>query len=278
MKPQWIIHDIHKEDTKFLLDALDHSGTGYELVNTGALYDSKSDYLQFHYNCPIVYFGSINTCLEVQRKTTWIPGPYLNLKNYDCQHYYGPLYQYLLNQDHQFIPFSLLDKEKERLYDRYGVDRAIFIRPDKGSKSFTGQVLYKEKFDTEVQFIKNYHLVTNDDVMCVVARPFNVGEEYRFVVVDDKVVTGSLYKHGADLGRRLIEDTEEPFKFAQNVVSNTTYRPDRAWCLDVCECGDSLYVLEVGGFSCAGLYRCDCTKIVEAVNRVAVEEWKEYYE
>ena len=281
MNPKWIIQDIHQSDIRSLLDSLEKSGTEHRLVSTGTIYDSyllsKNEICPD--NSPKIFFGSINCCLEVQRRSNWIPGAYLNLDDYNCSYYYPFLYQWLLNQDHQFIPVGLLDKKKESLYNDFGVDRAIFIRPDKGSKSFTGQVLYKEKFDYELEFIKNYHLVSGSKhTMCVVARPYKVAEEFRFIVVDDKVITGSLYKDGADLGRLLVTDNEDSFKFAQSVVDSTEYRPDRVWCLDTCICGGDHYVLEVGGFSCAGIYACDCDKIVEAVNKIALEEYLEYKE
>jgi hypothetical protein len=34
--------------------------------------------------------------------------------------------------------------------------------------------------------------------------------------------------------------------------------------------------MEIGCFSCAGLYECDKDVIIEEVSRVAIKEWQEY--
>jgi hypothetical protein len=57
------------------------------------------------------------------------------------------------------------------------------------------------------------------------------------------------------------------------------YNPDRAWTLDICmtEHGN-FYVLEVGCFSCAGLYAMNFETVVREISRIALEDWKEIYE
>jgi len=53
------------------------------------------------------------------------------------------------------------------------------------------------------------------------------------------------------------------------------YSPDRAWCVDVCRTrAGNYYLLEIGCFSCAGLYECDLSAVVSEVSRVSLKEWE----
>jgi len=82
-----------------------------------------------------------------------------------------------------------------------------------------------------------------------------------------------LYK---DKGKSKLENKYplNALMLAEQVAS--CYQPDPIWVCDICETYTGiLYLLEIGCFSCAGLYACDTDLIVEAVNESA---WKEYEE
>ena len=274
IQPKWLIEDIYREDTDKMVSALEQLGVEYKLTPKFSVLTSK-DYLDcFSEDSCVVVFGSIQFCGVIDRHAKWIPGVYADYPKYECRNYYPQLYKYLLNQEHQFVPFGLFEYQKELLYELYNSDNCIFIRPDKGTKMFTGQVFAKEIFDKEMNYIKDFHQV-NPSELCVVAKPYKIKHEYRFIVVNDTVVTGSYYRINGIVGNKNA-DNSMSHKFAQHVVNKTSYRPNRVWCLDICKCGDRYYVVEVGGFSCAGLYECDRVKLIPEINRVAVEEWKDY--
>ncbi len=57
------------------------------------------------------------------------------------------------------------------------------------------------------------------------------------------------------------------------------YNPDRCWTVDIAKTEYGTYhVLEIGCFSCAGLYGMDLEKVVDKVSEEALKEWKEYYD
>ena len=57
------------------------------------------------------------------------------------------------------------------------------------------------------------------------------------------------------------------------------YNPDRCWTIDVAKTEFGTYkVLEIGCFSCAGLYGNNLEKVVKAVSLAALDEWKELNE
>jgi hypothetical protein len=89
-----------------------------------------------------------------------------------------------------------------------------------------------------------------------------------FVVAEDRVITGSPYKKG-----RMDPPTPEAVALAEK-VAKAGYQPDPVWCVDVCRTSmDKYYVVEIGCFSCAGLYECDLDKIVREVSAIALRDW-----
>jgi hypothetical protein len=78
-------------------------------------------------------------------------------------------------------------------------------------------------------------------------------------------MTGGQYReNGNDV--RIPDVPLEVMEYAQGVVNKTKYQPDLAWTIDICSSENQLKVLEIGSFSCAGLYACDCELIVDNIN------------
>ena len=95
-------------------------------------------------------------------------------------------------------------------------------------------------------------------------------DEWRFVVVDGKVVTGSAYR--AD-GRQGYADASDRMKEAWDLaetIASEIDAPDGVYVIDIGECQDdgALYLLELGPFSGCDLYKCDRTAIVESVEKL----------
>jgi len=226
----------------------------------------------------VVVRGSIEFCGQVARESPWVPGVYMTMDNYDCTNYYPVFGDCLLNQDYTMLPYGELRRKRDWLFETLGEQNALFIRPNRGAKIFKGQVIYKERFEKDLKQLGFYEVP--DRELCVVARPQNLTSEFRFVIVDGKVVTGTKYI----VGGKLVENPGPlgaipSMAVVQYLVdTHPTYRPDRAWCLDMCLTKDGRFkVLEVGAFSCAGLYGCDVDKIIDAVSFAAEQEWEEYY-
>ena len=170
------------------------------------------------------------------------------------------------------LPFGELHRQKEFLFEHLSGDRAIFLRPNRGDKIFTGKVIYKEKYDTDID---NYGFGQIDPSEIVVAaEPINLQAEWRFVVVEGKVITGSQYREN----ERVAIDAGYPpeaFQFAEKIAKE--YNPDPCWVIDVCLTKSGIYALmEVGCFSCAGLYKCDRDIIATEVSKAAFAEWETY--
>jgi hypothetical protein len=57
----------------------------------------------------------------------------------------------------------------------------------------------------------------------------------------------------------------------ESVLAEVRWRPDPIFMMDVCESDDRLCLVELNGFSCSWLYRCDLAAVVAEVSTLARE-------
>lgn len=224
---------------------------------------------QFDYLDCVVTHGTIQFCRQVEKKfgRKWRPCMYFNknVKSYEMfAIHYG---NNMLNDEYYILP--LAEIERRQLKD-------IFIKPLSGLKDFTGQAIYNTD---ELEFIGKHEILA-PELLCVVASIKDVKAEFRYVIVDGKVVTGSEYRWGDKLDIRI--DTHPTCDDMANWVAVHEWQPDTVYVCDIALIehseGDTVWytakIIELNAFSSSGLYACNTYKIVEAVARAAE---KEYY-
>lgn len=256
----WLLEsELFGEDEKPLIAALQKFGIAYTEVKFGTPYEKYIGLVKE----PTVFHGSLQFGKLIQKN----PSPiivFCNLPNLECTRYYPYFGDHLLNGDYLMLPFGDLDRRKDWLFDTFSDNGEIFIRPSSGFKTFTGRTLEVNDWGKFKKEFVNYASDVNVDDITVVSQTKKVYREWRAVVVDDVVITGGQNKdHGKDV--RVFGLPEEVHSFAQNVVGSVKYSPDSAWTIDICDCQDGFKVVEIGSFSCAGLYACDFEKVVEAI-------------
>lgn len=252
---------------------------GHTLINAAGKEIMYGDAIIPKVDGPVVVMGSIQFCGYVLHKRPDLAsGVCMTMPNYECTVYYPHFGQDLLNSEYCMLPFGELNRRKEWLFDKFGVDRTVFIRPNSGNKVFTGQLVYKENWNKDIERIGFYDVAPCE--LCVVARPKPLGEESRFVVVKGKVISGSVYR---DVNNIFLSGEVEPanpdsvlWHQAQYFVNKTTYNPDHAWVIDLAwDREDEVYkVLEVGAFSCCGIYGCQVEPIITEVSRVIEKNYE----
>lgn len=269
---KWLLEpEIFDDESRPIIEVLKKRGIEHQIWPFGHMYqDFKS---KFNDDC-VVFHGSFQFANVIRRQTTWIPGVYCNLPKFDCLYYYPRLEQHLLNWDYIMLPLGALNSpNKQYLLEHYSIGGQMFVRPSSGGKSFTGKLVDRGNLDKEMRMLS---LRADPETLVVVAQPRSfIKREWRTVVAENKVITASQYK----LGVQTIRSKDVPaevIQYAQSVLDSVKYNPDPIWTLDICEYDNKLYVLEVGSFSCAGLYDCDPEIIVDAVNRIALEEYLSY--
>lgn len=279
-KVNWFVEtDILEESFNELKKQCELQGHGFKCASGLESMWNQQPYTHlFKPDDCVVYRGSLEFGAQVKRETPWVPGVYCDMDKYDCTYYYPRFKkEFLFNRHYIMVPYGDLMQREEELYELMGNLDCIFIRPNRGNKIFTGKMIERRFFAKDVEFLGFYNVEPEE--LCVVCEPRNVQSEWRFIVVDNKIITGSKYR---DVNNNIIEEPVEcgdlEMEVASAFLARGEYQPERVWVLDMCRAA-GLYtpkVLEVNSFSCSGLYGCNIEKIVREVSRVAKEEWDEY--
>ena len=293
MKPNWLIEKgLFLDTEENLMNELKSQNIDFKTLSYVPFDDNQIDRIKnlFPENACVIFYGSLNFGRKL-KKLPWIPGVYLNEKGFECTSYYPIFGSELLHSDYSMMPFGDLIRKKDYLFNQFG--KELFIRPNSGLKEFTGTVLMEHNFEDGIKVAGIYNVEPN--LLVIVSEAKKLLKEWRFVIVKQKSVSGSLYRDWTIGPETLYPDTttkdiillnsksvhelctdDKAFEYAEKV--SKLYDPDNCWTLDIALTDDNEYkVIEIGCFSCAGMYGNDLNKVVSAVNEAAIEEYKEYY-
>lgn len=216
-------------------------------------------------SCAVVH-GTVEFCKAFERHygRHHTPGLYFNkhVKNfYRYAHHYGT---HLLNRKFIILPYGQVLK-------RYvPVQEHFFIKPEDGMKEFTGQVIR----ETDDLFKLTPYGELWPETLCIVAPSHDILAEFRYVIVERKVITGSEYRWDNVLDVRT--DTHPICDALANSIAIHDYQPDSVYVADIALIKyagqDSARLIEFNAFSSSGLYACDTRKIVKAVSKAAEDE------
>ncbi len=270
MKPKWLIeHFDDRNSTQLLIEEVKRQGYEFEAIHYEPF--QSGNYNVFNKNDCVIVQSSINFAQQMMReKPDWIPGVWLTEINYRCQSYYAHLGEYLFNDRYIMMPRNDVRRSLKYLHDYVGKEKHLFIRPDSALKPFTAKVFRLENFDIDWTWVEEF---TNPESLIVISSPKKIIGEWRFIVVDKKVITGCQYEYNGELN--ITSGYSEGAKKLADKVAET-YQPDPVFVIDICQGVDEeFYLLELGAFSVAGLYACDMKAIVETVSEFALKEWQD---
>ncbi len=229
--------------------------------------DTKNAYRKaFPSGSCVVAHGDIDLVLRVRADNFWTPGVFASVERFFCSHYYSHFGKFLLNRDYIMLPYAELPRCQDFLFDSLGQEDTLFVRPDSPLKLFTGMTISRPTFQRDFEFMGFYEFPVES--LVVVSSPKRIVSEWRFVVVDRTIVSGSQYVEAREKISRTANDPKA-LDFAQSIL-DVEYEPDPVWVLDVCQTDDNHYhLLEIGGFSFSDLYATDKELVVQAVSAVA---------
>lgn len=218
----------------------------------------------------VVTHADMDLVLRVHTDGKWSPGVFAHVPSLHCSHYYTHLGKYLLGDQYTMLPFGELSRCRKTLFDQYGDEGRIFVRPDSPLKLFSGQLASWQEFDRDLEYLAFYEFPRES--LVVVTRPQSIQREWRFVIVDQQVVSGSLYRENGETSLRPCESSEAQCMAAEVAMSFASR--DRAWVADICETTSGDFrLLEIGAFSFCDLYACDKVEVLAAVSRAAWDIW-----
>lgn len=239
----------------------------------------------------VVFHGSLQHGRQLTHLPIY-PGVFMTIDNYECYKYYGYYGNNLLNSNYMMMGLNDVIRKKWDIYEllpklyhnpNLGTDLQdkIFIRPSNGYKTFTGQLLDFNSLEKDINILSQSYGGVDPETLVLISRAINITHEYRFIIIDGKVITGSLYmdKYNKNTFKAYYDKpikSGKAFNFA--VEMSKLYTPDRAYTIDVCRTKDGDYnLLEINSFNCASMYGADYNKIVKAVNELVIKEYNDLF-
>lgn len=207
----------------------------------------------------IFCYGSYSLSKHAVRRG-YFPGAFIS-NNSSIDNLIAKYGENMLNHDSVVIRFGD-DDELVPNWDTF------FIKPNEDTKAFTAEVLSREaflEFKHRIQAQGEEYSTVTKDTRVVISSPKEIDAEFRFFVVDGKVVTYSMYKSGSTVYYSGRVD-EYIVEFAQSMVD--LYQPDRAFVIDIAITPDGLKVIEVNSINSSGLYDIDVQKLVFSIEEM----------
>lgn len=273
MKPKWLFENFTIDaDSERIVRAVKGQGMEAYAASRVSLLQGQTYKDAFKEDDCVIFYGCLSFADQIKRETKWVPGPFGNTPEFDCTRYFPKLGKWLLAEEYAMLPWGDLERQKESLFEKFGGDGALFMRPNSSGKSFTGQLVYDDSFEIDLHVMTCYDVDQSE--LVVVSRPRHVMSEWRFIIFDKQVIASSQYRKDR-LPQHSTGADDRATDLAWNVAINSGYSPERVWCLDICNTkAGNYYVLEVGCVGCAGWYQCDPEPVVEAMSQVALEKWE----
>jgi ATP-grasp domain, R2K clade family 3 len=274
MKPTWLIETgVWKDDNVSRMIAI-LRGLGLSVHAEQYTYLGGTEFEIVDEDCPVIFYGSLNTgdYLRALRRN-WVPLIWFDKDAFSCRSYYAHWGQYLLQEHYGFYPLAEVSRLKEKLYRTFGKEGMVFIRPDENDKSFSGRLVPEDNFP-------QWHEETqagrpNPAALAVVSSPVRIEAEWRFVIADRKVITGSYYKGGGKLAS-FSDSLRQATLFAEEVAT-APWQPRAIYCMDVAYTAAGRYrLMEIGGINSAGLYRCELLPVIRAMNEIAERDFRSW--
>lgn len=264
MKPYWLIQ-INTDDVDVAQMIAEVTIQGMIVRTIEHHPGTNIDFSGYSPSDCVICYGNIDFVRQVHMYAPFIPGAWCNLNNMKCSTYYAYLGEHLLNQQYLIMPIGDLLRRWDKMIT-YTMNQSWFIRPDSGTKPFTGHVVTsyeKHKIQSVMQQV-------GPEMLVIIAPKKEIAAEWRFVICDRKVVTGCQY-----LPNELSGYSLSSFRLAE-IIATQEWQPDLCYTVDIVESEGGLYLLEINSFSCAGFYDCNIGDLIRSASTAAEKEWKEY--
>lgn len=249
----WVIQEnlFQEREYENFLDACDRQGINYRHVKIIPF--SHELVPEITEPNPILAFGS-TALVRIAQERDWNPGVFYN-QNFNFKVWSEAWGENILNYGANICTISEIKTELNR----------FFIRPCEDLKDFSGIVIHKESLNTWRDEVLSQSNHINDDTEVVISDVKTIYKEFRFFVIDHKLVTGSLYRLE---NRRCLDKNIEPN--AHNFLSKMIeiWQPTRAFVIDIALTEDGYKIVEINCINSAGFYAADVSKIVNAMQEL----------
>lgn len=248
MKICWLIENVHKTESAKICSAIKNSR--FDLMLWNPEWDSQASLeilSNFRIDTLYIFWGSLNVA-----KRLYIMHPniisFCNVDAFACSSFYIEAKNWILNKDWELTTaIETVGKGP------------FFIRPNNALKSFSGRVLNKVTLKD-----LDFGIYYQDEKLPVITSSIKrlSPDEWRFVVVNQQVVTGSPKFYGSN-----VIDSFRAREFADRAVRSFC-APEMVWTVDIGKYKDEYYIIEANPFSGASLYECDLNILVKRISEI----------
>lgn len=148
MRPIWLIESsIYGDELTPLIKEIRNQGMAAELVPYRGLARDLPPNVEGQSLQPdscVIAYGTYPFARQVQLHYPWKPGAWCNPENLDCMTYYAHFGAYLLNQNYAMMPGVEAIRQRDWLYETFGVADEVFARPTACDKLFVGRCVARE--------------------------------------------------------------------------------------------------------------------------------------
>ncbi|SEW35475.1 protein of unknown function [Chitinophaga arvensicola] len=255
---QWVVQRnlTHVADFNNLRLSCEEAGIYFQAID---IIPFSPDLPVFDTSRRSIIYGSTTFCNLAATDQELKTGLFFDEARFSIGNYFQRWGKYMLNYGAVITTFEELmsrDVLPEQLF---------FIRPDDDSKSFSGEIKsFGEisRWYEQLKMVENTNL--SPDSAIVVSDPWQIRYEWRLWIVEGKVVAASKYRTDFKLTKER-GCPEEVITFAENRCAE--YTPHDVFVMDVCLCGEELFIVECGCMNAEGFYHADIGAIVTAVSR-----------
>lgn len=271
----WIVENFSEgEDIFMLIQAV--KDNGHKLIQIGRKDGFEYKQIDMDNEC-VVFYGSIQMSKLVSEHLLPrgnYPVVWDDFSSFECTKTWPAIREYLFNDNFEFYEFGKLPEKKWEIYEKFGRDAMIFIRPSCGEKTFAGTLVDLQDFDNFVEKGLQRNAKAND-IVCI-STPKNINGEWRYIVTNEgEIVAKSCYKYQ----NKITQIPSAPAKadeFVKKVLALQRH-PARIYSLDVCQDTDgNFWLLEFNSFNSCGLYAMNKFAVVEAASKLAIKDYKTY--
>lgn len=249
---RWIIEEsvFSEESYKKIISCLNKNNIDYSLIRVEPFtYNIDGKIPDNNGNC--ILYGSLGI-QNVAKKYNYFPGVYTS-EDIDESNLIKVFEEEYLNNDAKIY---FLNEVTEN-----DLDEEFFIKPNKDSKEFAGQILTRDNFSKWLSNLLNIGYLSDINFEVLVSSPKKIISEWRTIVYEKEIITGSLYRKYGKL--YLKEDLPLDLKrYGENLINKKNFNPTKIYALDFALTNDGYKVIEINTFNSASLYECDLNKII----------------
>ena len=237
-----------------------HYGTR-DIINQKVRLDSEDQLA----GRPVFVYGSLQFVRDLR-------GPYYawGFKNTDWLTMSANVSRDIL-LNHDYVMTTWGDLKANYLHWASRVDPVgMFIRPSSDKKTFAGDYVSVYGASDKLKAIEETTSVI-DTTLCVMSSFKDILDEFRYFIVDRKVISSTYYHNFTGMpGRAAYVYKTAPDKANQlaEYVANMAWQPDDCYVVDIAMDGNSdAKIIEFNSLCCSGVYNANVAGVLDAVRR-----------